>query len=188
MIKNGTRRAVERVREIVGADSPEWAAMRESAWLRLYADKNGKLKSPVKFTKDYDALVNRHPELMEELFTEDERQLLYTARALMGMRVLPQRAGPAPNAGFRLMAVVRRGMHMRATAMTIHGRHVVLGPLGHIFAKYLPAFAGKGAAKQATKLIPKPQPKGPIVSPTGAAGANVADPEGDLRQELLPPY
>lgn len=184
--KGATRRAVERVREIVGADSPEWHVMRESAWLRLYADKTGTLKSPAKFVRDYDTLINRHPELMKEMFTEDERQLLYTARALMGMRVLPQRAGPAPNAGFRIMAMARRAIHMRATAMTIHGRHVVLGPLGHIFAKYLPWATGSTTARQATRQLKRPPPKAPALTATGTAGANVADPEGELRREL--PY
>lgn len=184
--KQATTQAVGRIRQILGEDSPEWHSLRESAWIRLYQNKDGTLKSPEKFVTDYDALVDRHPELMKELFSDEEREMLYTARALMSMRKLPQRAGPAPNSGFRLMNVVRRGIHMRATAETIHGRHVVIGPLGHIFAKYLPWLTGRLEAQRATQMLPKPKPKLAPFTATGTGAANVADPEGELRKDLMP--
>lgn len=72
---NATKVAV-RVREILGPNSPEWAAFKETAFTRLFKnvvkENNGKKSfNGQAFVNNFDTAMKDNPKLMKEIFGND---------------------------------------------------------------------------------------------------------------------
>ena len=62
----------KRLKDIFGAESAEWAALRQAGWLRMMRDRQGKLVTPRVFNTTLNKLMNETPALMRELYTKAE--------------------------------------------------------------------------------------------------------------------
>ncbi len=58
----------DQLKDIFGADSPEWAALREDGWLRLFRDRKGNVVSPRVFQSNLTRTLNEAPTTMKELY------------------------------------------------------------------------------------------------------------------------
>lgn len=83
--KNGSVKAVQHIKKLVGPDSKEWAQLKEAAFLKLLTTQGkGNVRgvdlsrpfSGDKFATAVDGAMQKSPELVKEFFTPKEWQLI----------------------------------------------------------------------------------------------------------------
>lgn len=77
--KQGSANALERMKTILGADSAEWAALRQEGFLRLFSNQPVGPEtrfSGAKFRTSLDAALKQSPEMMRILYSPEELNML----------------------------------------------------------------------------------------------------------------
>ncbi len=166
-----------RVRNTLGVNSPEWAAVRTAAWQRLTKDMgSGDVRTPTMLVKRIEGFLNnRGSSLARILYTPAEQQhMLELVRTLK--RTITPRDATNPSRSGHVVANLMDGM-MRLIAI---GTGLALGDVTTAIVAPIALSAGKnamrtGAAKGAVKQVGALKP---------IPGANAA-PSLLLREKLL---
>ena len=93
-------RNVARLKGLLGADSKEWNAIREEAWLRFARAGDGPVRpdggrafSGAKFAKALDDTLRDHPAAMKALFTQEELGLMQQFKRVAARTTIPVEGG-----------------------------------------------------------------------------------------------
>lgn len=168
--RDASAKVLGRLKEMFGADSPEWASLREAGWLRLFKGRKGEVVSPRVFDSNFRRVMNEAPTMMRELFTRAEinKMRRFGTAALRTLTpddlVNYSRTADALAHWFRLI-IGRLG-----TRATFSGDPMQAAGL-HAIARSPNFFAGR----RARELI-SPQPRAETAPPF-VAGAGVAGQE-----------
>lgn len=114
------------MRDILGADSPEFAAIKQAAWNRLTKlGENAAHGDAVKIADRIDELLsNRGRAFANALFNERERAALQSVSS--GLRSIAARGG-SPSAIKQLSQIASRDMRPEAVAQVVAGGEKALG-------------------------------------------------------------
>lgn len=156
-----TARDLTRLRDVLGADSPQWGALREEAWMRLANQGLGAVTqtgerqiSGTRFANAYDRAVREHKPILDALFTADEQKLMEQFRDVAVRATREPQYSTAASSANLVTNMAREFWRRRGTLP-------VVGPL-------LQNVVGSARAMGATSGRP---PRAPTPMGTKAAGA-----------------
>ncbi|RFC68342.1 hypothetical protein [Mesorhizobium denitrificans] len=190
--KNMSFMTAQHLRKVLGPDSPEWSAVRQSFWLRATRAGDEAL-NPSQIAKNLDGLLNgQGKSVASTLFSDGERELM--GKYLATMRMLsPAREGlNTSNTANRMLPQLQRyGTAIMGTLAGGGGLYGGLGPLEAMGVGALATGALKGAgalSRQAKTYTATRVPVPKMASGQGgvllrAPGMPLLD---DKRQGFLP--
>lgn len=156
-----TARDVKRLRDVLGADSPQWGALREEAWMRLANQGLGAVTqtgerqiSGTRFANAFDRARREHKAILDVLFTADEQKLMEQFRDVAVRATREPQYSTAASSANLVTNMAREFWRRRGTLP-------VVGPL-------LQNVVGSARAMSATSGKP---PLAPVPIGTKAAGA-----------------
>ena len=74
--KRSLQRDVQKIKQVLGADSPEWNGLRADAFLQLVGRQNGQTFNASQFRNNFNNALRDSPEAMSILFNREEINLL----------------------------------------------------------------------------------------------------------------
>lgn len=184
--KREAAKIMQRIRNSIGSDSPEWAQMREAGFFRLLRNSAGEAKTPKQMKTVFQKELQRNKELLDTLYTGDEQRMMrqYIDTANLA-EALPEKLGNPSQSAFAVMDMLRRGTSYGQSSARIHG-NFGLGMLFSQMRRVLPSGYTKKQARQVTSPLPVPQPRAPVVTAAGAStGAQNEEEVRRIRDELL---
>lgn len=141
-----------------GADSPEFQAVRASAWMRLIKDlRTGEMLSATKVSNRIDDFLNAKGEtLAGVLFTAEERAKMQAFSVLLKKTITPRDATNPSRTAFTLKSMFAAGMQAAAGAVGLSTGGATGG-----FAALLavPIFRNVASVRAARKAIGPNKPK-----------------------------
>ncbi|WP_442580598.1 hypothetical protein ACSBOB_00920 [Mesorhizobium sp. ASY16-5R] len=173
--KNASFMTAQLLRKTLGADSPEWSAIRQSFWLRA-TRASDEVLSPVQIAKNLEGLLDGNGKAVaQSLYTQIELDLMRKYAGVM-RNLSPAREGlNFSNTANRLMpSLPRYGM---AIMGALAGGGSIAGGLGPLEALGVGALTsgvlkGGGAIANASRASAATRMPSPI-NPSGAGGAVV---------------
>ena len=167
--KDASVQIVERIKRIVGEDSPDWSALKEAAWLRLSKEIGTDTLSPRKFATKFNTVMDENQSLMETLFSPDEMSMMQRFRDDVMRTVSPDKSTNPPRTAYTLARLAREWMGRLGTMLTFSGSPV--GGALFFTMKRIPQVMGKRGAKQAVGGLRRMRPGAPYLTApaTGAA-------------------
>ena len=161
--KRGLQKDLEKLAQVVGKDSPQWASIREDAFLRLFrADLGGGRAFPAEaFAREMDRAMKEAPEVMRLLFSKNE---LFTMQQL-------KRTGT----NITRRAQIVGDTNPSGTAAELADRFArQLGPIGNavrdVVARVLEPVAARGVARRADAAARGTLPPRRAAVPAGLSG------------------
>lgn len=141
-----------------GADSPEFQAIRASAWMRLIKDlRTGEMLSATKVSNRIDDFLNAKGETLSSvLFTADERAKMQAFSALLKKTITPKDATNPSRTAFTLKSMFSAGIQAAAGAV---GLSTGGAPGGFAALLAVPVFRNVASVRAATKAIGPIKPK-----------------------------
>ena len=169
-------KVAERVKNIVGADSAEWNAVRSAAWERITKDMaSGDMRSNTMLAKRIETFLNsKGTTLSEVLYSADERAQMQRFADALKATVTPRDATNPSRTAWTLTGAMNNITRMLSglTAGAVTGNPAI----GAATALSIPVFKGIGARRAAISAVSGPVERmalgaGPIAqgSPVGAA-------------------
>lgn len=161
-------KVLARLKDIFGAESAEWAALREAGWLRLFRDRKGDIVSPRVFQSNLARVLNEAPTTMKELFSKSEIAKMRRFGTAALRTLTPDDLVNYSRTADALAHWFRKIIGRMGTRATFSGDPIQAAGL-HAIAKSPSFFAGR----KAQRLInPRPRPGSalPFVAAAGAAG------------------
>lgn len=139
-----SRMLAERIREIVGENSPAWTAIKQGLFSRLVESPEGIADRGPKVIADriFDFLNGSGASLSQTMFSPRERAMMQQYAQLMRQLQIPQ-AGA--NWSGTASGIRRLATHSLRTLMAVMGEHL-MGPLGVVGG--LSAHAAAGAIQE----------------------------------------
>ncbi len=168
-------RVARRLEEIFGRDSVEYGVIREGVFNKLSVDAAGKTVSPRVFVQNMKQAFHKAPELMKELFRE-EQKLLSSLRTAIERRVVPESMTNPSRSAFTAMRAVRDSVRRIGTQLTFRGHALKAWPV-FLLGRALPERAGSQAAIRSISPVRSPVGRAPAFTSTGQAGERLLDPE-----------
>jgi hypothetical protein len=171
--KKNLTRDVKRIRDTLGATSPEWAGVRSEVFQRLASAGRGPSTpgSPAnfsgqKFAEAWGKMNAKSPELVRTMFTPDERQLIGDFADIAQRATTKVKGGDNPSgSGFVIMQGVNKALsNLGAASGAALGS--VLGPggaaggatAGRVFDSFLRDVGAVVKARRAVSPIPAVRP------------------------------
>ncbi len=139
-----------RLADILGPDSDEFNALRETVFLRIVND--GKKVSGPRVQKNINDAFRNDKELMDSLFTKDHQNKLRTFGKLLDRTILPDEAGNSSLSGFRIASILGRVVGAGLAPGSTLVAQAVGAKAGQSVSSRL--FGGGRAARLATKGLP----------------------------------
>lgn len=181
-------RVAGKLKQVLGAGSPEFGAIRAAAWKRLVTDlASGNMRSATMIAKRVEQFLNsKGVSLSKVLYSEAERAQMQRFADLLKKTVTPRDATNPSRTGWTL-----NNMANGITKLIAGGAGLQMGgPTGSLAAMLaVPVFknvAGARAARKAVSGVVDPTAKTASVAtrylPPGAAGVAVPD---DQRPDML---
>ena len=176
-------RMADRLKEILGESSPEWAAIRQGAWQRLTGVAEGRTPMGAqKMSERILEFVNGDGKtLAQRLFSPEElAQMRRFANVLKATVARPGTTNP-PNSGNRLAAIAREGLATITSMLGASAGGPTGAAAGYAAGRIAGAFGDARAASQARQLFSGVEPVsiGQKLRPALAAtGRRVAVPSG----------
>lgn len=168
--------ATRKLKEILGADSDAWNALREAAWTRLARDNAGNPRSPTMFSKEWNNFNLRNRSLRDELFSPEEIALMNRYRQALGRTDRPP-TNPSQSA-FSFEEMVRYMLRRAGTAQTFQGS-TLQGGILHSLARspFNPLGMADWAKRRAAARALEPLPGGarPLVAPVAVGTPAAAE-------------
>lgn len=173
--KNMSYATAQELKRLLGADSSEWAAVRQAVWLRATRAGDDAM-NPTRIAKNLDGLLNGDGKgLSHVVFSADEREAMKSFANVMRYLSLPKAGLNNSNTANRLMPQLQRWgsivMGMLSGGAGAAGGLDPLSSLG-VGAMTTGAMKAGGAARNALRTntaISKPIPP----MPTGNSGATL---------------
>jgi hypothetical protein len=136
-------RLAERIRDIVGEESPAWAAVKQGLFSRLVEATEGIADRGPKVIADriFEFLNGSGAPISQTMFSPRERQAMEQYARLMRQITVPQAGANWSNTSTGMRLLINHGM---GTVMAALG-HAMVGPLG-IFGGYAAHGADRAAA------------------------------------------
>ncbi|WP_137113342.1 hypothetical protein [Mesorhizobium sp. GR13] len=190
--KNMSFMAAQHLRKMLGPDSPDWSAVRQSFWLRATRAGDEAL-NPSQIAKNLDGLLNgQGKSVASTLFSDSERELM--AKYLATMRLLsPAKEGlNTSNTANRMLPQLQRyGTAIMGALAGGGGLYGGLGPLEAMGVGALATGALKGAGALSRQAKTYTATNVPVPKmPSGQGGVLLRAPGIPLldekRQGLLP--
>lgn len=161
-------RIVKRIKQIVGEDGPEIAALKEAAWLKLTKDVGKENFSPTKYKNELNRVFEENNSLMQELFSKSEMAEMRRFRDAVMKTVTPESLKNPSKTAYTAKRLIREWIGRIGTMLTFSGNPVG----GGLFftMKRAPSWRMSGQAKEAVRPLPGPVPAVPSATATGMAG------------------
>lgn len=173
--KESSVRIAGRLKEIFGADSPQWQAIREFGWVRLTREVGKPDFRPALFSKNLNRLMETNRTLMGTLYTAEERALMTRFRTEVARTITPTDVMNPSKTAFTASRLIREWVGRIGTMLTFSGNP--LGGAAMFTAKRVPGMMGRRAAKKAVRGLPRKRPTAPgLVAPLTAGTTKI--PEG----------
>jgi hypothetical protein len=163
-----------RIKELVGADSPAWSAVRSSAWERLVKDPRsatGEALSNTMIAKRIETFLNAKGQtLSKELYSDEERAAMQSYADALKATVTPREATNPSRTAYTvkgtLDAITRMIVGASATATAGPG----VGAAAYLAVPVFKNIGSRTAARRAVGQLPE-KTTGPITlgAPLGAA-------------------
>lgn len=189
--KKNLTRDVKRIRDVLGADSPEWAGVRSEVFQRLASAGRGPSTpgSPAnfsgqKFAEAWAKMNERSPELVKTMFTADERKLIGDFADVAQRATTKVKGGDNPSgSGFVIMQQVNKalsnlGAGTGAAVGSVFGPGGAAGgaTVGRVFDNFLRDAGSVLKARKAISPLPAVGTNAPVKNrltarPITAAGA-----------------
>lgn len=171
--RSGARREVIRLKNLLGADSPQFAAIKSQALVQLLGFEPGAYSGgniSARLVNNLRQANKNHPGLMSALFSDTEiRSLRRFARVVEAINVAPRQAGDPNPSGSAMVGIeaASAGLNRLSNAVEMLGRQ--LGTGGVVLARIVSrSIQGTGEAAQATAMRRSLMGLPPVASPAPA--------------------
>ncbi|KQZ80893.1 hypothetical protein ASD64_11415 [Mesorhizobium sp. Root157] len=169
--KNSYMTAIE-MRRLLGADSPEWSAIRQSFWLRA-TRANDEALSPSQIARNLDGFLNGQGKSVAAiLYNPTERDAMRSYLGVMRMLSLPKAGLNNSNTANRLMPALQRyATNIMGLLGSGAGYLAGMGPMESLGAGTAAVIAGRGLGAAARAGRVHAATRVPVPSSPGGYGS-----------------
>lgn len=145
-------RVADRLRDVLGEQSPEWAAIRQGAWQRVLGPME---QGPQRAAARIDAFLNRDGRsLAQRLFTDDERGHMQSLANVIRATVSRAGTANASQSGNRLAALMRKSLTAIGASLGATSSHSLVGSgIGALAGRSAEGLGSAYQAGQARQLF-----------------------------------
>lgn len=168
-------RVADRLKDVLGPDSPEWAAIRQGAWQRVLGPMEAGPAVSAKRIADF--VMGDGQSLSSRLFSADEKaEMMRLANVLKAISTRPGTVNPS-NSGNRLAGLARQSISAIGAMLGAKIQGVPGAAAGYITGKGLEALSSARNASQARQLFAGEAPIG-IAERLRQAGVGIGQAAG----------